>query len=677
MTDPFRHLEDLDSPAALAWVAEQNALTRAALDTDPRMAPLAADILATLRDTRQIPYCSEHGGWLYHFHQSAENPRGVYRRTTWDSYRAAQTAWDIVLDIDALAAAEQVDWYLDGVDHCTLAPERCLLTLSPGGSDATVCREYDVEARAFVADGFHFPLGKSDIAWRDPDSVFVCPAWDDDQLTESGYSREAVLLQRGQDWGDALSLLALEPDAMMVSAWRFLDADQTPFDVIEASLSFYQKAYFHIDAAGDISQLKLPPRCELEAFSHGELLLKLDMDWKYQGTRYPAGSLVAIRADADTGELGAATLLFAPAPEQSYVMLEATLNGLAVIITKNVQSRLLTFRRAGEAWEAFANPLPQSGVIEFVDQPWQSDVLVYNFSNFLTPAGLYRYDLASNAAPELLRAQPPAFDAAPFAVTQHHATSRDGTSIPYFLVAKSGIELDGNTPTLLYGYGGFALPMMPYYLDHFGKQWLEQGGAFVLANIRGGGEFGPVWHEAALKEKRQTSFDDFIAVAEDLIARGVTSARRLGIEGGSNGGLLVGTCLVQRPELFNAVVCEVPLLDMLRYAELHAGASWLDEYGDPDDETEGAALAAYSPYHHIAPASVSPYPRALFTTSRQDDRVHPAHARKMVARLHALGQPALFLETDGGGHGGNTAQEQTAEELARVLVYLYQQLLDD
>ncbi|MBE9608409.1 prolyl oligopeptidase family serine peptidase [Chitinilyticum piscinae] len=677
MTDPFQYLEDLDSPASLAWVDAQNAQTRSALDADPRTAPLTADILATLRDTRQIPYCSEHGGWLYHFHQSAENPRGVYRRTTWDSYRAAQTAWDIVLDIDALAAAEQVDWYLDGVDHCTLAPERCLITLSPGGSDATVCREYDVATRTFVAGGFHFPLGKSDIAWRDPDSVFVCPAWDDDQLTESGYSREAVLLQRGQDWGDALSLLALEPDAMMVSAWRFLDADQTPFDVIEASLSFYQKAYFHIDAAGDISQLKLPPRGELEAFSHGELLLKLDMDWKYHGTRYPAGSLLAIRANAQTGELGAATLLFAPAPEQSYVMLEATLNGLAVIITENVQSRLLTFRRAGEAWEAFANPLPHSGVIEFVDQPWQSDVLVYNFSDFLTPAGLYRYDLSSNAAPELLRAQPPAFDATPFAVLQHHASSRDGTPIPYFLVAKSGIELDGNTPTLLYGYGGFALPMMPYYLDHFGKQWLEQGGAFVLANIRGGGEFGPAWHEAALKEKRQTSFDDFIAVAEDLVARGVTSARRLGIEGGSNGGLLVGACLVQRPELFNAVVCEVPLLDMLRYAELHAGASWLDEYGDPDDEAEGAALAAYSPYHHIAPATERRYPRTLFTTSTQDDRVHPAHARKMVAKLHALGQPALFFETGGGGHGGNTAQEQTAEELARVLVYLYQQLLDD
>ncbi len=676
MTDAYQYLEDLDSPAVLAWVEQQNSATRAELDGDPRFAGLCTDILANFRDTRQIPYFSEHGGWLYNFHQSADNPRGIYRRTTLAGYQATEPVWQTVLDIDALAAAEGVDWFLDGVDHCTLAPARCLVSLSPGGSDATVCREYDLDAQAFVAGGFAFPLAKSEISWRDPDSVFVCPAWDEDQVTEAGYSREAVLLQRGQHWEDAQSLIVLPTDAMMVSAWRFLDGDATPFDIIEASQSFYQKAYFHINADCELTQLRLPARCDIEAYSHGDLLIKLDVDWRYSGELFRAGSLIALACDAQTAEFGRAQCLIAPTAEQAVEMLEATRNGLAVILIDSVKSRLLTFRPDCGNWQPTPNPLPTGGVIEFVDQPWQSDVLVYNYSDFLTPAGLYRYEINSDAAPQCLRQQPAAFASDDYAAEQYHARSRDGTSIPYFIVGKKSRELDGNTPTILYGYGGFALPMMPYYLDNFGSQWLEKGGAFVLANIRGGGEFGPAWHEAALREKRQTSFDDFIAVAEDLIARGITCPRRLGIEGGSNGGLLVGACLVQRPDLFNAVVCEVPLLDMLRYPELHAGASWLDEYGDPDDEIEGAALAAYSPYHHIAPASEVRYPKALFTTSRQDDRVHPAHARKMVAKLHALGQPALLFETAGGGHSGNTAQEQTAEELARVLVYLYRQLMD-
>ncbi|XZG70693.1 prolyl oligopeptidase family serine peptidase [Chitinibacteraceae bacterium HSL-7] len=674
MHDPYLFLEHNDTPETQAWVAAQNTATAAVLDADPRFETLVAETLATLRDTRQIHYFNEYGGWLYHFHQSADHVRGVYRRTTLASYRTAHPDWETVLDVDALARAEGADWYLDGVDHCTLAPERCLVTLSPGGTDATVCREYDIDARQFVDGGFHFPLGKSEINWRTTDSVFVCPAWDDDQLTDSGYPREALILERGQEWSDATPLLALEPDAMMVSAWRFLDTDASALDIVEASLSFYQRAFFIVTADAETIQLKLPAHCELQAYSHGDLLVKFERDWRYRGTAIAAGSLVAIACDAKDGSLGRLQTLFEPNASQSYVMLEATLNGLVAIITDQVQSRILTWLRGDAGWQAVRNTLPEHGVIEFADQPWHSNTLTYNYSDFLTPAGLYRVELFADTAPDCLKQQPAAFDASRAKVLQCHATSPDGTRIPYFVVQPADAPLDGSTPTLLYGYGGFAVPMMPYYLDHFGRQWLEKGGAFVLANIRGGGEFGPAWHEAALREKRQTSFDDFIAVAESLIASGLTSPRRLGIEGGSNGGLLVGAVLTQRPALFNAVVCEVPLLDMLRYPKLLAGASWIEEYGDPEDERERAALLAYSPYHR---ASASPrYPRTLLTTSSADDRVHPAHARKMTAKLQALGQEALLFETTAGGHGGGTEQEHTARDLARVLVYLYQQLMD-
>lgn len=674
ITDNFQWLESLDAAAATDWVAQQNAATQAVLDTDPRYPQLKASILANLRDTRQIPFFAEYDGWLYNFHQDEAHPRGIYRRCTLDAYRANSQEWQTVLDIDALAEAEETDWYLDGVSHCTLQPLRAMVSLTPGGSDATVSREYDLAAQAFVAGGFSFPYGKNHIAWRDLDSVFVCPAWDEDQLTRAGYPREVWVLARGHSWDAAQCLLALDEEAMMVAAWRFLDADSTAFDMIEASDSFYSKTYYHVAANLALTPLPLPERCEIEAYSHGDLIVKLAQDWTMHGQTYAAGSLLAVACDAASGKVGRIVALFVPDARQSVEMVEATLNLLAIIVIDNVKSRLVTLRQQDGEWLAHANPLPVGGVIEFADQPWQSDVLYYSYSDFLTPAGLYRIDLLAGGVPEVLRQQPAAFDASGYVAEQLHARAADGTDIPYFVVHKGELARDGKAPTLLYGYGGFEVPMMPYYMDNFGPEWLEKGGVFVVANIRGGGEFGPAWHQAAQGVNRQVSFDDFIAVAEDLIARGYTSARRLGIEGGSNGGLLVGACLVQRPELFNAVVCEVPLLDMLRYTELLAGASWIDEYGDPADPAERAALAAYSPYHHVA-ANVQ-YPLALFTTSAKDDRVHPAHARKMVAKMQALGHQVLFFETDGGGHGGNTGQEQTASELARVLVYLYRQLMD-
>jgi prolyl oligopeptidase len=671
--DPYLWLESIDDDDARRWVDGQNALSQARLDGDARFEALSADILATLRDTRQIPFFSEHDGWLYNFHQDAAHPRGVYRRTRLQSYRAAEAEWDIRLDLDALAASEGQDWYLDGVSHYTLEPWRCMVSLTPGGGDAAVAREYDLERAEFVADGFSLPLGKNHFAWRDRDSLFLCPAWKPAQLTRAGYPREVRLLQRGEAPDAAQLLFRADASAMMVAAWRFIALDGGVLDLIEASDGFYSKTYHRIDAAGRCTALPLPARCDVEAWLDGDLVVKLAEDWKRDGCVYAGGSLLAVAPGADGG-LGAVQCLVEPDARLSIETVEASRSFLLVNLLENVNSRLIGFARHDGVWRRFETTAPRGGVIEWVDQPWDSDVLYYSFSDFLTPTGLYRLELP-DGEPECLRSQPASFDASPYAVEQLEARSSDGTPIPYFLVRRRDAPRDGDQPTLLYGYGGFEVPMLPYYVDNFGPLWLERGGAFALANIRGGGEFGPAWHQAAQGVRRQVGFDDFIAVAEDLIARGVTRPRRLAIEGGSNGGLLVGAVMVQRPELFQAVVCEVPLLDMLGYTRLSAGASWIDEYGDPDDPEERACLEAYSPYHRLQAGQR--YPKALFTTSVSDDRVHPAHARKMVARLNELGYQALFYESGRGGHGGNAGQEQTAEELARVLVYLYQQLMDD
>jgi len=666
--DPYLWLEPLDSDEAVRWVEAQNTLTRAVLDADPRFESIRDEVLQNLRDTRQIPFFSQHGDWLYNFHQSAEHPRGVYRRTSLAAYRAGASDWQVVLDVDRLAEAEGRDWYLDSVAHYTLAPERCLLTLSLGGSDAAETREYDLAAGDFVAGGFRLPIGKNHVAWRDQDSLFVCPAWEARQRSRAGYPREVWLLPRGADWAQAERLFAVPRDAMMVSAWRFLACDGGALDMIEAADSFYRKTYYVLDEDRRTTALPLPKEAEVLAWLHGDLVVKLAQDWAHGGRLWPAGALVAY-----TLASGEAALLVNPGSQASVESVECSRDFILVNLLENVQSRLLAFGKERGSWCEYPLPVPAQGVIEFVDQPWNTDCLYYSYSDFLTPTGLYRIELPSGT-PECLRAQPAAFDASRFVAEQWRACAPDGMAIPYFIVRSRDLPFNGHAPTLLYGYGGFEVPMLPYYMDNFGPQWLEKGGVYVVANIRGGGEFGPAWHKAAQGVHRAVSFDDFIAVAEDLIARGVTDPRHLAIEGGSNGGLLVGAAMVRRPELFQAVVCEVPLLDMLRYTGLLAGASWIDEYGDPDNAEDRPYLAAYSPYHQLR--SEVAYPQALFTTSRRDDRVHPAHARKMVARLNELGHQPLFFETDSGGHTGNAGQEQTASDLARVLVYLYQRLFD-
>ncbi|WP_231550501.1 prolyl oligopeptidase family serine peptidase [Chitinibacter sp. ZOR0017] len=689
--DPYLWLENNADPAVQRWAASATAQTQQQLESDPAFAAISAAVLQTRRDQRQIPYGNVHGEYLYHFAQSAAQPLGIYRRCRVADYGQGQCEWQTLLDLDALSAAEGVAWQLAGVAHYVLQPERCLLSLSPGGGDACVVREFDLGARAFVADGFAFPLGKSQISWRDLDSLWVCPAWDEDQQTTAGYSRELVLYRRGQSWAQATSMLVLPEQVLQVGAWRFLaqgERGAAQIDLAEVALDLHRRSYFWLpecacDEEIEPIHLPLPPKAMVEAYSHGDLIVRLEAAWAYtdpagQGYEFVAGSVVAVELDTQQGILGRAQLIFAPSPQQAVQMVVGSWQCLLLIVLDQVRCVAHSWRHAQGEWQACPNPLPTGGVLEIMCQPWQTDTIYYSYNDFLTPAAVYACELGAASPAQCLRQQPAELDPTDYQVQQCWATSVDGTQVPYFVVEATALA-GQPAPTLLYAYGGFAVPQLPYYLDHLGPHWLAPGGRYVVANVRGGGEFGARWHQAALREQRQCSVDDVLAIMADLQAKGWLQAQQLALQGGSHGGWLVARTMqqaAQRADLLplGAVVCEMPVLDLLRYPELGAGASWLAEYGNPAKPEQASWLAALSPYHCVQPASAHRYPPILLSTASDDDRVHPGHARKMAAALASVGQPVLFWESAQGGHGGRSGQQAVAADFARVMVFLRQQL---
>ena len=684
-------LEAVDSDAALNWVRAQNARTQALLQARPDFEPTRRRLLAILDSTDRIPQVARRGGWLYNFWQDGAHPRGLWRRTTLQAYRQPQPAWETVLDLDALATAEGENWVWAGA-HC-LGPEyrRCLISLSRGGADAKVVREFDAVDMAFVRSGFNLPEAKSDVTWIDADHVYVGTDFGPGSITDSGYPRVIKRWARATPLADAVQVFEGEPKDVSVS----VTVDHTPgFErvVFARSLDFYNERRFLVGAAGLVA-LDLPSDASWSFWhsagaSADTLLLELRSDWRPADTLYPSGSLLAADARDFLAGRREFDVLFTPTPTRSLAGWTTMRSHLVVNVLDNVASRLEEWRRSEPGADArvtftrreVAAPFPGTlGVAALHDPLLRDDALaeryLLSYTDFLTPDVLM---LARSGRDERepLKSREALFDAAGLRAEQHFAHSRDGTRVPYFLIrreaANPGTPPDAPTPTLLYGYGGFEISMQPWYSAAFGSAWFEKGGALAVANIRGGGEFGPAWHQAAVKADKQRSYDDFIAVAEDLIARKVTSARHLGIKGGSNGGLLVGAAVTQRPELFNAVVCQVPLLDMRRYHRLLAGASWMAEYGDPDDPAQWAFISRYSPYHNVK-AGVR-YPRILFATSTRDDRVHPAHARKMAARLLELGHDVLYYENIEGGHGGAADNAQRAYLQALEFSYLWLQL---
>jgi len=676
-TDPYLWLEAVEGDDALAWVRAQNERSLAILQADPRYAPFEAEALAIATSDARIPYGSVRDGMVYNFWQDETHVRGLWRRTPLDSYRTSHPDWETVLDFDALAAAQDANWVFKGVD-CFRPMDgdktRCMVSLSDGGKDAVVEREFDLDTRTFVDGGFETFEAKQATAWLDPDTLLIGTDWGGDgtTLTESGYPSEVRIWRRGTTLDDAETVYAGDKTDVAVWPISLERGDGTILTMVQESDTFFTRTYWWIPEVGEAPvRMPLPPRAEIEGLFDGQLLVKLEQDWE----RFASGDLVSfpIADFLDTRALPEVSLVFSPSETQAVNGVATAKSRALLSINDNVASRVLSLHHAEGTWVIADVNLPGQGQVGIAFANPREDAIFLNYEGFLTPDSLLEY-APGDGGITTLKSLPAKFDSDGMTVEQKFATSTDGTQIPYFVVRKAALETDGPVPTLLYGYGGFDISMRPSYSGTIGKLWLEQGGAYVLANIRGGGEFGPSWHQAGLKTNRQRIYDDFIAVGEDVIADGLATPETLGIFGGSNGGLLMGVMLNQRPELWNASIVAVPLLDMLRYHKLLAGASWVDEYGSPDIPEERAFLETISPYHNFDPAK--PYPTPFFVTSTKDDRVHPGHARKMAKLFEDAGLPFLYYENIDGGHSAAANQTELAKRTALQYTYLARQLMD-
>ncbi|MFN8092617.1 MAG: prolyl oligopeptidase family serine peptidase [Vicinamibacteria bacterium] len=664
-------LEEVTGEKPLAWARARNAETTKALAETDAFRALEARLLSILDSDARIPYVQKLGPWYYNFWRDAKNPRGLWRRTSLEEYRKDHPRWEVVIDLDALAEAEKENWVWHGADCLKPAYERCLVQLSRGGADADVVREFDLAGKTWVKDGFFLPEAKSSAAWLDRDTLYVGTDFGPGSMTTSGYPRIAKTWKRGTPLAAAETVYEGQAADVSVTAAR----DHTKGferDYVFRGVTFFSNEMF-LRRDGKLVKIDKPDSANASAW-RDLLLLELRDDWSVGGKTYRAGSLLAADFEAFLKGERKLDVLFEPTDRKSLAGFSPTRHHILVNELDNVRNRVYVLTRRGGAWSRAPLPgMPDFGTVTAtaVDEE-DSDDYFMTVTDYVTPTSLAIGAAGQEAPATKLKQLPAFFDAAGLEVGQHEATSKDGTRIPYFQVSRKGLALDGKNPTLLYGYGGFEVPMVPGYSGGVGSAWLEKGGVYVVANIRGGGEFGPRWHQAALKANRPRAYEDFIAVAEDLLARKVTSTPHLGIQGGSNGGLLMGNMLTMRPDLWGAVVCQVPLLDMKRYSHLLAGASWMGEYGNPDDPKEWDFIRTFSPYQNFK-AGVK-YPPTLFMTSTRDDRVHPGHARKMAAQMLEDGQGVLYYENIEGGHGGAANNKQTAFMNALAYTFLWSKL---
>jgi prolyl oligopeptidase len=670
--DPYLWLEDVGGERALAWVREQNGVSTRELEEAAGFDKLRQRLLSIYESRERIPNISKHGDHFYNFWRDEIHVRGVWRRTTLAEYRKAEPAWEIVLDIDKLADAEKENWVWKGADFLRPTHDRALLFLSRGGADAAVMREFDINKKEFVADGFTLPEAKSRVAWRHRDALYVGTDFGPGSLTSSGYPRLVKEWQRGTALSASKTVFEGETTDVSVVASVVHDHGRI-YEFISRSLTFFTNDIW-IRRGNEWVKIDKPADARVETFMD-QILLRLRSDWTVGGKTYRAGSMLAADFAAYLRGAPEFAVLFEPSERKALASTSETKNYLILNELDNVRSKVFALKRDNGQWARSQLMTPPFGSVRVrgVDAD-ESDDYLMTANDFLTPSSLY-LGAIGGAEQEKLKNLPAFFKTDGLQINQYEAVSKDGTKVPYFLVGKTEIQLNGRNPTLLYGYGGFAISLLPNYSASVGSAWLERGGVFVVANIRGGGEFGPNWHYAARKENRQRAYDDFIAVAEDLIARKITSPNHLGIQGGSNGGLLVGVALTQRPDLFKAVVCQVPLLDMRRFNRLLAGASWMDEYGDPDKAEEWDYIRKYSPYHNVVAGKK--YPPVLFTTSTRDDRVHPAHARKMFAKMKAQGHNVLYYENIEGGHGGAADNKQLAYMSTLAYSFLVKELFGE
>ncbi len=658
--DPYIWLEDIDSEVSLTWVESQNARTLAR-HAGPQFAADRDALAEIFNRPDNIPYVTRRGGLLYNFWRDTEHPRGLWRRTTLASFSNDAPDWEVLLDLDALAAAEGEDWVWGGASTLPPAHERAILRLSRGGSDACVLREFDLINKRFVEDGFILPEAKGGAGWLDADTVLLSSVYGGENFaTSSGYPRTVRLWRRGAD--AAAAPVLFEADANFVSAGGYVDRTVAAERIwFYERPSFFDSIHWIGDRNGPQHQLDLPRDAWVDF--HGDwAIMKTRSPWTVAGTTYAPDALLGLSISDILDGAPKPAVLFEGRDRITLQDFFWSGEELVLSILDNLKPcyEALTPSPSVSGWKRRRfEGLPETGVVsawrfDMEERESNGDLLV-NAQDPITPPTL---SLSSvGAAPLVLKRAPAVFDAAELVVAQHEAVSVDGERIPYTQVGPATLTADA--PVLMTGYGGFAVTKQAFYNSAVGKLWLERGGTAVVANLRGGGEFGTRWHEAGRREGKRLSHDDFAAIAADLVARGVTRPERIAAEGGSNGGILITNMLTRYPERFGALFCTIPLIDMRRYTRLHAGASWIDEYGDPDKPEDWAFIKTYSAYHNAEPGKR--YPPILLATSRRDDRVHPGHARKMAAKLQAMGYEAYFYEPAAGGHGyGKDNQERAA-----------------
>ncbi|GIU19224.1 MULTISPECIES: prolyl oligopeptidase family protein [unclassified Shewanella] len=671
--DNYLWLEDVEGAKQMEWVKQQNAVSAKEIKAFENFDDLVSNSLAILNDKERIPYASRIGDYLYNFWKDENHVRGIYRRTTMEEYKKASPKWQTVLDIDKLGKDEGVNWVYKGFNCRYPENDRCFVSLSRGGADATEVREFDLNTLAFVdskQQAFFLEEAKSSLSWIDKNNVFVGTDFGDNSMTDSGYPKIVKQWQRGTPLSSAKTVFSGDQSSVAVSGYVLFDGDNS-LEIVTESLTFYTADHY-VYRDGKLVQLPLPKDAELKGYFNGQLYVELKSDLAQGAKQFKQGSIIYTPIEQLIAQQPTFTTLVEPSATASISQVSFTKSAILVTWLDNVKGKLVRYTQAKDGqWKSMQAPFDANGTISVFDVERDSDEFFVNFTSFLEPSSLYSFNAVTMKA-EKVKGMKQQFAADKFETKQYFATSKDGTKVPYFVVMAKDLKRDGTSPTLLYGYGGFEVSLRPYYSATIGKNWLEQGGVYVLANIRGGGEYGPAWHQAALKQNRHKAYEDFEAIAEDLIAKKITSSEHLGIQGGSNGGLLMGAAFTRKPELYGAVVCQVPLLDMKRYNKLLAGASWMGEYGDPDIPAEWDYIKTFSPYHNLKADTA--YPKVFFTTSTRDDRVHPAHARKMVAKMEGMGIDVLYYENIEGGHAGAADNNQAAELKSMVYAYLMQQL---
>jgi prolyl oligopeptidase len=675
--DSWLWLEQVDGINALAWVNGQNVRTAQELKSKPEFESLYQSALATLNSASRIPSITQRGKWLYNLWRDEKHPRGIYRRTTVEEFRKPEPNWEMILDIDALSRKENKQWVFQEMDCLSPEYRNCLVFLAPGGTDASEMREFDMSSKTFVPNGFFLPVTKASASWIDADTLFVGADLGKGTMTESGYPRIVKIWKRGTPLAEAKTIY--EGAAKSVSSYGYrIKTDQGNIDLVNESNTTWSDLYYQW-TDGKLQKLNLQESAVIEGGFFGKLVISLKEDWTTGQQTFAAGSVIVADPSKLRGGNGTIELLVAPSRTEIVESVVTTKSGILIETIENVRGRLYRYDREGNQWKRRSILFPDHGAIEISSVDDDSGNFFVRFESFTTPPTLYYVD-AVDLKPEKMKAQQATFDGTKFEVNQFWTTSKDGTKVPYFTVMKKGTPLHGKNPTHIFSYGGFRNSLTPSYSGSYeqlygayGKLWLERGGVFVLANIRGGGEFGPAWHQAALRENRHKSFEDFESIARDLVARKITSAKHIGIEGRSNGGLLVLALMTRDPKLYGAIICGSPLVDMLRYHKLLAGASWMAEYGDPDVPADRSFIEKYSPYQLLQKGRK--YPPVFFYASTRDDRVHPGHARKAVAKMIELGyDETLYYENVEGGHGASSTNEQLAYRLALAYTHLWQHL---